>query len=106
MKDRKGIARLALRTGTPIVPAYSFGNTQAAWEERNKQRDVCKFSTETTSFAGDRVVLILRGRNLTSLDSNFLLLFSKGFIGFKSLLNMKTAMSLNMFSWSLLDENS
>jgi len=27
MKDRKGIARLALRTGTPIVPAYSFGNT-------------------------------------------------------------------------------
>ena len=62
MKDRKGIARLALRTGTPIVPAYSFGNTTAAWEERNKQRDVSKFSTETTSFAGDRVVLILRGR--------------------------------------------
>lgn len=29
MKDRKGIARLALRTGTPIVPAYSFGNTTA-----------------------------------------------------------------------------
>ena len=29
MKDRKGIARLALRTGTPIVPAYSFGNTAA-----------------------------------------------------------------------------
>ena len=65
MKDRKGIARLALRTGTPIVPAYSFGNTQAAWEERNKQRDVSKFgmsptstATEATSFAGDRV----RGR--------------------------------------------
>lgn len=31
MKDRKGIARLALRTGTTIVPAYSFGNTAAAW---------------------------------------------------------------------------
>ena len=73
MKDRKGIARLALRTGTPIVPAYSFGNTQAAWEERDKQRadvgggvgDVSKLgmsptSTTQTSFAGDRIVL--RGR--------------------------------------------
>ncbi|CAK9097144.1 unnamed protein product [Durusdinium trenchii] len=29
MKDRKGIARLALRTGMPIMPAYSFGNTTA-----------------------------------------------------------------------------
>lgn len=32
MKDRKGIARLALRTGMPIMPAYSFGNTTAAGE--------------------------------------------------------------------------
>ena len=33
LKDRKGIARLALRTGHPIVPAYSIGNTAAfsAW---------------------------------------------------------------------------
>lgn len=29
MKDRKGIARLALRSGTPVLPAYSFGNTAA-----------------------------------------------------------------------------
>mmetsp|Transcript_9214 Transcript_9214/g.16949 ORF Transcript_9214/g.16949 Transcript_9214/m.16949 type:complete len:379 (+) Transcript_9214:40-1176(+) len=29
MKDRKGLARLALRTGTPLVPVYSFGNTAA-----------------------------------------------------------------------------
>ena len=34
------------------------------------------------------------------------LFFPKGFIGFNSLLNMKTASSLNMFSCSLLDENS
>lgn len=33
LKHRKGIARLALRTGHPIVPAYSVGNTAAfsAW---------------------------------------------------------------------------
>ena len=33
LKKRKGIAKLALRTGHPIVPAYSIGNTAAfsAW---------------------------------------------------------------------------
>ena len=33
LKHRKGIAKLALRTGHPIVPAYSVGNTAAfsAW---------------------------------------------------------------------------
>jgi len=33
LKHRKGIAKLALRTGHPIVPAYSIGNTAAfsAW---------------------------------------------------------------------------
>lgn len=33
---RKGLARLSLRTGIPIVPAYSIGNTQAykAWFDR------------------------------------------------------------------------
>jgi len=33
LKERKGIAKLALRTGHPIVPAYSVGNTAAfsAW---------------------------------------------------------------------------
>lgn len=36
MKSRRGLARLALRTGTPIVPAYSFGNTAAfsSWYDR------------------------------------------------------------------------
>ena len=29
LKSRKGIARLALRTGHAIVPAYSIGNTAA-----------------------------------------------------------------------------
>ena len=29
LKERKGIAKLALRTGTPIVPAYSVGNSRA-----------------------------------------------------------------------------
>ena len=29
LKKRKGIAKLALRTGHPIVPAYSIGNTAA-----------------------------------------------------------------------------
>ncbi|KAG8463123.1 hypothetical protein KFE25_011120 [Diacronema lutheri] len=28
LRSKKGLARLALRTGTPILPAYSFGNTQ------------------------------------------------------------------------------
>ena len=28
LKSRKGIAKLALRTGAPILPAYSVGNTQ------------------------------------------------------------------------------
>jgi 2-acylglycerol O-acyltransferase 2 len=28
LKTKKGLARLALKTGTPILPAYSFGNTQ------------------------------------------------------------------------------
>lgn len=34
--NRKGLARLALRTGTPILPAYSFGNTQvlSCWYDR------------------------------------------------------------------------
>jgi 2-acylglycerol O-acyltransferase 2 len=27
MKDRKGFVKLAMRTGTPIVPCYIFGNT-------------------------------------------------------------------------------
>ena len=33
LKHRKGIAKLALRTGHPILPAYSIGNTAAfsAW---------------------------------------------------------------------------
>ena len=33
LKDRKGLARHALRTGTNILPAYSFGNTScfSAW---------------------------------------------------------------------------
>ena len=33
MKGRKGFVKLALRTGTPIVPAYIFGNTKlmSAW---------------------------------------------------------------------------
>uniref|UniRef100_A0A7S1ZEZ1 Acyltransferase n=1 Tax=Ditylum brightwellii TaxID=49249 RepID=A0A7S1ZEZ1_9STRA len=33
LKHRKGMARLALSTGTPIIPAYSFNNTAAfsAW---------------------------------------------------------------------------
>ncbi|CAE7206851.1 DGAT2, partial [Symbiodinium pilosum] len=36
MKDRKGLARLALRTGTPLIPVYSFGNTAAfsCWYDR------------------------------------------------------------------------
>ena len=29
LKTRKGLAKLALKTGTPIVPAYSVGNTAA-----------------------------------------------------------------------------
>jgi len=29
LKSRKGLAKLALRTGTPIVPAYSIGNSRA-----------------------------------------------------------------------------
>lgn len=28
LKDRKGLAKLSLRTGIPIVPAYSLGNTK------------------------------------------------------------------------------
>mmetsp|Transcript_8536 Transcript_8536/g.21806 ORF Transcript_8536/g.21806 Transcript_8536/m.21806 type:complete len:261 (-) Transcript_8536:270-1052(-) len=28
LKNKKGLSRLALRTGTPVLPAYSFGNTQ------------------------------------------------------------------------------
>lgn len=28
LRGKRGLARLALRTGTPILPAYSFGNTQ------------------------------------------------------------------------------
>jgi len=28
IKDRKGLAKLALRTGTPLVAAYSVGNTE------------------------------------------------------------------------------
>lgn len=33
LKNRKGLAKLALRTGTPILPAYSIGNTAVfdAW---------------------------------------------------------------------------
>ncbi|KAL1507857.1 hypothetical protein AB1Y20_007465 [Prymnesium parvum] len=33
LKNRKGLAKLALRTGTPILPAYSVGNTAVftAW---------------------------------------------------------------------------
>ena len=36
LKHRKGLAKLALRTGHPIVPAYSVGNTAAfsAWFDR------------------------------------------------------------------------
>ena len=36
MKDRKGLARLALRNGTPLIPVYSFGNTIAfsCWYDR------------------------------------------------------------------------
>lgn len=29
LKNRKGLAKLALRTGAPLVPCYSFGNTEA-----------------------------------------------------------------------------
>ena len=29
LKDKKGLARFSLRTGIPIVPAYSLGNTAA-----------------------------------------------------------------------------
>jgi 2-acylglycerol O-acyltransferase 2 len=29
LKERRGIARHALRTGTNVLPAYSFGNTAA-----------------------------------------------------------------------------
>jgi len=29
LKNRKGLAKLALRTGRPIIPCYSFGNTEA-----------------------------------------------------------------------------
>jgi len=29
LKTRKGLARLMLRTGTPVLPAYSLGNTKA-----------------------------------------------------------------------------
>jgi len=36
MKNRKGIARLCLRTGTNVLPAYSFGNTLclSSWFDR------------------------------------------------------------------------
>ena len=29
LRERKGLARLALRTGTPLLPAYSIGNSAA-----------------------------------------------------------------------------
>ena len=33
LKERKGLAKLALRTGTPLLPVYSCGNTEvfSAW---------------------------------------------------------------------------
>jgi 2-acylglycerol O-acyltransferase 2 len=36
LRKRKGLAKLALRTGAPILPAYSIGNTAAygAWFDR------------------------------------------------------------------------
>jgi 2-acylglycerol O-acyltransferase 2 len=36
LKRKKGLARLALRTGTAVLPAYSFGNTQvlSCWYDR------------------------------------------------------------------------
>ena len=36
LKERKGLAKHALRTGTPILPAYSIGNTAVygAWFDR------------------------------------------------------------------------
>jgi len=36
MKDKKGVARLALKTGTNVLPAYSYGNTAAfsCWYDR------------------------------------------------------------------------
>jgi 2-acylglycerol O-acyltransferase 2 len=52
IKNKKGLARLALKTGTPIVPAYSFGNTEAfsAWYDPFGFMEAASRKTQASMF--------------------------------------------------------
>merc|ERR1712176_1430925 len=68
LKNRKGVAKLALQTGCPVVPAYGFGNTALftahtdpfgimQWLSRKLKMSIILFSGRYGSLCPPRVPL-------------------------------------------------